>query len=143
MKRIGVFLLAAGFIVATVGAVAASDLFVYPAKGQSKEQQEKDEFECYKWAKDQSGVDPSAPSETTNRRTGRMVGGAAKGALGGAAIGAIAGDAGKGAAIGAVGGGMVGRHRGKQEEQYEAASERNSYDSAYAACMDSRGYTVK
>ncbi len=33
-------------------------LYVYPAKGQSKQQQKKDEFDCYQWAQEQSGIDP-------------------------------------------------------------------------------------
>ena len=33
-------------------------LYVYPAKGQNKQQQKSDEFECYKWAVEQSGIDP-------------------------------------------------------------------------------------
>ena len=31
---------------------------VFPAKGQTKEQQELDEFSCHKWAVDQAGVNP-------------------------------------------------------------------------------------
>ena len=33
-------------------------LYVFPAKKQSKQQQKEDEFECYKWAVEQSGIDP-------------------------------------------------------------------------------------
>ena len=82
-------------------------LYVFPAKGQSQQQQKTDEFECYKWAVQQSGIDPlnlpkieAAPQQSGP--TGGMVVGGAKGAAAGVAIGAIAGDAGKGAAIGAV-----------------------------------------
>ncbi len=93
-------------------------LYVYPAKNQSKQQQKEDEFECYKWAVEQSGIDPlnlpkvEAPPPQTGP-TGGAVKGAAKGAAAGAAIGAIAGDAGKGAAIGAAAGGMGGSKTGK------------------------------
>ncbi len=130
----------------SMGSVAvAGDLFFYPAKNQSKEQQEKDEFECYKWAKSQSGVDPSAPAAGPDRgaRAGGTVKGAAKGAAAGALVGAIAGDAGKGAAIGAAGGGLLGRKGAKDAEKAEAAAERNAYDRAVAACMEARGYSVK
>jgi hypothetical protein len=43
-------------------APSASDLglFVYPAKEQTKEQQAKDEQECYAWANEQSTIDPTA-----------------------------------------------------------------------------------
>src|SRR6478735_7466284 len=37
---------------------AGLKLYVFPAKGQSNQQQKKDEFECYKWAIEQSGIDP-------------------------------------------------------------------------------------
>ena len=37
---------------------ASLGLSVYPSKGQSKEQQAKDEQECYQWAKEQTGIDP-------------------------------------------------------------------------------------
>jgi hypothetical protein len=33
-------------------------LYVFPAKGQGKQKQKEDEFECYKWAMEQSGIDP-------------------------------------------------------------------------------------
>ncbi len=98
-----------------------------------------------KWAKSQSGVDPSAPARgpDAGHRARGTVGGAARGAAGGAAIGAIAGDAGKGAAAGAVVGGMRGRRRAVEGERRQAATERNSYDRAFAACMEARDYTVR
>jgi hypothetical protein len=37
------------------------ELFVYPKEGQSKEQQAKDRYECYRWAVDQTGFDPTMP----------------------------------------------------------------------------------
>lgn len=36
-------------------------LFVYPKDGQSSEQQSIDRYECYRWAVDQSGFDPTQP----------------------------------------------------------------------------------
>ena len=48
----------AGLVVLLVGLAlpaSAQELFVYPEKGQSAEQQEKDEFECYRWARDRTG----------------------------------------------------------------------------------------
>ena len=38
--------------------VQAQEIIVYPAKGQSNDQMEKDKFECYSWAKGQTGFDP-------------------------------------------------------------------------------------
>ena len=134
-------------------------LYVFPAKGQSKQQQKTDEFECYKWAMEQSGIDPlnlpkvvAAPAETGP--TGGGVVGAAKGAAAGVAIGAIAGDAGKGAAIGAVAGGLAGRRAGKkaqkeqnQQGQADAASKekemKDSFVKGFSACMEGKGYTTK
>src|SRR3954465_12917923 len=108
-------------------------LYVFPAKGQSKQKQKGDEFECYKGSVEQSGIDPlnlpkvqAAPAQTGP--TGAAVGGAAKGAAAGVAIGAIAGDAGKGAAIGAVAGGLAGRSKGKQ-----AQAQQNQQSQAAAA----------
>jgi hypothetical protein len=137
----------------------ACKLYVFPSKGQSQQQQKKDEFECYKWAMEQSGVDPlnlpkveAAPAQTGP--TGGAVKGAAKGAAAGAAIGAIAGDAGKGAALGAAAGGMGGLGRGRQAQAQQnkqsqanaAATEqeiKNSFVKAFSVCIEGKGYTVK
>ena len=35
---------------------------VFPAKGQTPQQQSQDEGECYAWSKGQTGVDPMAPA---------------------------------------------------------------------------------
>jgi hypothetical protein len=134
-------------------------LYVYPSKNQTKQQQKEDEFECYKWAVEQSGIDPlnlpkvEAPPPQTGP-TGGAVKGAAKGAAAGAAIGAIAGDAGKGAAIGATVGAMGGRKQGKQAQAQQnqqaqantAASEqamKDSYMKAFSVCIEGKGYTIK
>ena len=87
----------------------AVGLYVFPANDQDKETQEYDEFKCYKWAVEESGVDPINPPDVEAEATptgpdGSAVRGAARGAAVGAAIGAISGDAGKGAAIGATAG---------------------------------------
>ncbi len=66
---------------------------VYPAQGQSQEQQQMDEFECYNWAKQQSGFDPMAAPQATTPLPQQQS--AAIGAVGGA----IAGNADKGAPI--------------------------------------------
>ena len=39
----------------------ADELMIYPKNAQSAEQQEKDKFECFSWAKNESGFDPMAP----------------------------------------------------------------------------------
>jgi len=158
----------AAVVLATVaGTSAAAQMIIYPAKGQSAQQQQKDEGECYTWAKGQTGYDPAqatvpvAPPPPQQQSTkGTVVKGAAVGALGGAAIGAIAGNTGKGAAIGAVGGTVVGgvrRHRQEEanqqanaqyqqqvaQQQQNASQQQQNFQRAYAACFEGRGYTVK
>jgi hypothetical protein len=128
----------------------------YPSKGQSPSQQNKDEGECYAWAKQQTGIDPvavaNAPPPPSGPATGggERVRGAARGAAGGAAVGAIAGDTGKGAAAGAVVGTMAG---GRQARQNQKAQQQQAQDAkagtiqhfnkAFGACMEGKGYVVK
>src|SRR6476660_9219682 len=115
-----------GVLFMTGEAFAGMDVFVYPSKAQTKEQQEQDEFACYKWAKEQTGFDPNKPVEQASAPApkGGAVSGAAKGAAVGAIGGAIGGDAGKGAAIGAGVGAAAGAHkRRKGEKQQEAAQQ--------------------
>jgi hypothetical protein len=136
---------ALGIGLALVGNAMAAGLFVYPQKGQSPEQQNKDSYECYNWARSQSGVDPGAPPPPAHvgQHAGGAVGGAARGAAVGAAVGAIAGNAGKGAAAGAVVGGVGGRRRSVAAQQDQQQAARSAYDRAFAACMEGRGYTVR
>ncbi len=121
----------------------AAQPYIYPSKGQSNEQMEKDKYQCYSWAKQQSGFDPMQQQAASE--SGRIVGGAASGAAKGAIIGAIAGDAGKGAAIGAgagaVGRGMSNRRR-ERAHQEQAAHADSEYNHAYGACLKGRGYSV-
>lgn len=42
--------------------------FVYPAKGQSDELRDRDRYECYLWAVDQTGFDPSDPEGNTDKQ---------------------------------------------------------------------------
>lgn len=115
-------------------------VFVFGKNSQTPDQQLKDEADCYGSAKQQSGIDPKAPSPTgktaeqkqaeqkaaadnADTPSGGRAKGAARGAAGGAAIGAIAGDAGKGAAAGAVAGTMRG---GAQQRQARAAAKKEA-----------------
>jgi hypothetical protein len=46
-------------------------LFVYPSKWQSKDKQKADELEYYKWAMEQSGIDPMNMTKTpSSSKTG-------------------------------------------------------------------------
>ena len=38
-------------------------VYFYPLQGQSPEQQDRDHFECYRWAHRQTGFDPSLPHD--------------------------------------------------------------------------------
>ncbi|PKN62714.1 MAG: hypothetical protein CVU57_22925 [Deltaproteobacteria bacterium HGW-Deltaproteobacteria-15] len=143
----------------------AQDLIVFPAKGQSQEQMEKDKYECDQWAKKETGFDPSqaqpsaetAPSPS-QARSGERVRGAARGAAVGAVVGEIANDdAGKGALAGAAGGTMVGGMRSRERKRQEAqpqqqqaqqqqsaySQKQGTYNRAYSACLEAKGYTVK
>ncbi|HXX53239.1 MAG TPA: glycine zipper domain-containing protein [Thermodesulfovibrionales bacterium] len=151
------------FMVITVTGNAAAQslssslgLAPYPSKGQSAQQQGKDEGECYAWAKQQTGIDPVAVANTPTQQSGPAAGGgervrgSARGAAGGAAIGAIAGDTGKGAAAGAVVGTMAGgrQARKNKEAQQQQAEQAKSgtlqqFNKAFGACMEGRGYLVK
>jgi hypothetical protein len=133
-------------------------LFIFPSKNQSQGQQKQDEFECYKWAMDQSGIDPqNIPQievvESTGPTGGAVVG-AAGGAAAGAAIGAIAGDTGKGAAIGATVGALRGRRAGQQAQAQQnqqatataTAQEKamlDNFKKAFSVCMEGKEYTIK
>lgn len=134
----------------------AADLYIYPAKGQSPEQQSRDEGECYGFAKQQTGFDPMATPTATSaapEQRGSVIGGAARGALVGAAVGAIAGDTSEGAAMGAAAGGLMGGMRRnstrRQQDSWEQeqaqiyAGNRENYNRAYAACLEGRGYTTR
>jgi hypothetical protein len=127
---------------------AAQKPAVYPAKKQTAQQQKKDDGECLKWAKQDTGIDQATASQPAPQNTGPAVGGGErlKGAAGGAVIGGIAGNAGAGAAVGTVVGGA--KARKNQQAQNEQAQQqqqqtRSTYYKAYAACMEGRGYTVK
>ena len=135
------------------------DVYVFPAKDQDKDEQELDEYKCYRWAQEQTGINPIAlpevaPEKQNTGPDGSAIRGAAGGAAAGAAIGAIAGDAGKGAAIGATLGTFRGAaNRARREAYNEQKAKRDAeerekamlanFKKAYAACLEGKGYTVK
>ena len=135
-----------------IPSLAQADLMVYPAKGQSTEQQSKDRYECHTWAVKQSGFDPStaqaAPESPQPQQKGQVLRGGARGAAAGAVIGAIVGDAGKGAAIGATAGGLkrgfhkIDNNRNTQSQPAASATGQDAYSRAIAACLSGRGYSV-
>lgn len=149
------FGIAAMLAVATTAALAQQKPIIYPAKGQSTAQQQKDDGECYTWAKSNTGIDPvalaqPAPAQPTNAGKS-AVKGAVKGAVGGAVVGEIANDdagrgAAAGAAAGAVGGGVRAQKAGaaqQQQAQEQQKQQLTTYYRAFSACMEGRGYTLK
>jgi hypothetical protein len=140
-----------------VGQVQAAKPIIYPSKGQSPQQQQKDEGECYVWAKNSTGIDPAAvaAAPAPQQQTGPAVGGGerASGALRGAVIGGIVdgGDgAGKGAAVGMVVGGSRARQnqrsqnaQAQQQTQSQKQGAMNTFYRAQGACLEGRGYTIK
>jgi len=149
----------AALALAWIGAPAvAQELFVYPEKGQTDEQQKKDEMECYHWAKGQTGFDPMEVPRATSappQQSGPGVGGTA---VRGAGLGAVAGKitgagGGKGAAAGAAVGGLVGgmrrnnqardEDRWAEDQSRQYQQRRQQYNRAYGACLEGRDYKVR
>lgn len=173
MQRAGLVVMVAATIV-VMSAVAQAgppplstnpgNLAIFPAKGQSHEQQKADESAAYDWATRQTGWDPyqakallDQQSQASATAAGAARGGAVKGAAGGAlagvAIGAIAGDAGKGAAIGATSLGLAGGVRSRRAVKAAGGTSDAAvaaYQQQFAlwnrnfmAAMEAKGYTVR
>jgi hypothetical protein len=108
-------------------APAPAPMYFYPMRNQSEAQQERDRYECYRWAVHQSGIDPgmtpitgqpaasaaSRAAEPDGRdprdpRDGRsVVAGAATGAVAGAVLSGSR-HSGQGAVMGAIFGALMG-----------------------------------
>lgn len=142
---------------------ASWGLFVYPSAEQKPEQQKQDEYECYEWGKQTTGIDPLAPQQSQPQQQPQQQGAdgsAAKGALRGAAKGALIGEivdddhTGDYAAYGAAAGAMRGRRAKKRQTQAtqqqaqaqaQTATEQSlgNFKKAFSACLEGRRYTVK
>lgn len=144
------------------------DVFFYPQQGQGPQQQAQDRYECYLWAKRQTGFDPSAVRPPT-RASVRVVPvpapghDTAVGTMTGAVLGAAVsrpGNMGAGAVIGAVAGAVLGaasdqsRQRAADAEQAriddmqarraaQSDAQLQSYRRALKACLQGRGYSVE
>lgn len=150
-------------VVLLAGAVLAqNDIYIYPARGQSQAQQDKDRYECHSWAVKETGFDPSKPETAAPGTTAskpyqasqpHVARGAARGAALGAVGGAITGNAGKGAAAAAAMGVVAGGFRRRDERRQMFAQQQldvrsaeqgqlGAYHRAMAACLRGRGYTV-
>ncbi|MBW2444222.1 MAG: hypothetical protein JRH12_27375 [Deltaproteobacteria bacterium] len=154
------------FSVWLVSPVWAQDPIVYPAQGQSEDQMEKDKYQCYSWAKNQTGFDPMKTPTTSTAPPAKEkeVWGAGKTGVAGGATGAIVGGAAKGkkgavrgGLIGAAGGALIGGARSSNQRNREEQKRkdwerretnnyvraRSEYNRAFGACMEGRGYSVK
>jgi hypothetical protein len=138
-------------------ASASAQMIIYPANGQDGAQQNKDEGECFVWARNQTGIDPMTQDTTPayTQAAPQQQGGGMQGAARGAILGGIVGgsdDAEKGAIAGAV----IGRSRQNrrnraaadqsqqqnQQAQQTSAANQSTFNKAYGVCLQGRGYTV-
>ncbi|HJU50390.1 MAG TPA: DUF6515 family protein [Pseudogulbenkiania sp.] len=46
----------------------STDLFIYPNRGQDEQQQARDRYECHRWARGQTGYDPTLPEGGVDAR---------------------------------------------------------------------------
>ncbi|WP_417514581.1 glycine zipper family protein [Marinobacter sp.] len=159
MNRLSTSCLLSVLLLGATHQALAQELFIYPDKGQSSDQQAKDKLDCSNWAKTNTGYDPANPAtgSVALSEPEQQAGGAVHGAAGGAAFGAIAGDSSEAARRGAVAGAVVGGLRQRranreaeaehqQEEQQlvaQSTAKKDDFNRAYAACLEGRGYTVK
>jgi len=146
----------------------STQVYFYSLHDQDAAQQDRDRFECYLWAKQQTGFDPSAPQLAPHQRVEVIPQtppghDAAAGAVTGAIIGSIVTvphDSAQGAIVGAVAGGMMGAasdtarqqeagniqtHYDRQENLRRARIEQmaGDYRRAMMACLEGRGYSVR
>lgn len=136
-------------------------IFFYPARGQSPERQDRDRYECHRWAIRESGFDPSLPqappAEGVAIIPSRPIGADTfAGAAAGALIGGVADHSGEGAAIGAAIGAAAGAvsdiHRAHGRRALQRSLEARlavgqgrrgeDYHRAMSACLEGRGYAV-
>jgi len=143
-------------------------IYFYPKAGQTTEQQQRDHYECYNWAIQKTGFDPSQLQVAPEQRV-RVVPMPPPGhdtvamAIAGAVLGALfagprhaAGGALIGAAGGAILGGASDTARQAQAGQIEGtyAARDRAYDAqlekkeldfkrAMSACLEGRGYSVQ
>jgi uncharacterized membrane protein YebE (DUF533 family) len=137
-------------------AVNAQELFIFPNEDQSQDQQDMDEFQCQKSATQRTGFDPMALPTTSSpapKQKGGVGQGAVKGALLGTAVGAVTGNTKKGLKAGAVGGGVMGgmkradsnskKQDWANQQSQDYLRNRDNWNRAFTACIESRGYTVR
>ena len=173
-------------ILAAAGVVGAQDssggsktlastmnVYVFPTKGQTAEQQSTDEASCYNWAVQNTGSDPFALQKQSQQaqqqadqaqqqiaQSGKGAGavGAVGGAAAGALIGEIAGHSASAAAgWGALAGAVIARRRTahakeeaseqveqqNQQAQQATAEQIQNFKKAFSVCLEAKNYMVK
>ena len=144
-------------LAATLISAAGAQQYVFPAKGQTPQQQKSDEAACHNWAIQQTGFDPAKPpppaatAKPPTTATGTTPGAGARGALRGAVVGeVVGGEAGAGAAAGAVAARGQSRRQNAaaansaaQQDQAALQQQQAGFARARAACLEGKGYTVK
>ena len=134
-------------LTAALASQSAAQQYVYPAKGQSPQQQKTDEAACHQWAVQQTGFDPAKAQAPATTATGTTPGAGVRGAARGAIVGeVVGGDAGAGAAAGAAAARAQSRRQNAAtQQQHSAATQQQqvAFGKARAACLEGKGYTVK
>lgn len=137
------------------------NVYFYPLHGQTPARQDRDRYECYRWAHRQTGYDPSLPRQDGAAAVQVVAGpppgyAVAAGAATGAVIGAAVSqpwDTAEGAAIGAVAGAMIGAaaEASQQQQAQSVVAQANAqadvavidYRDAMKSCLAARGYSVQ
>jgi len=156
-----------------VAPVDVAPQYFYPQRSQPEGLQDRDRYECYRWAVAQTGSDPGMTTVRADNAgvaqrgvylppragAGEVVGGALTGALLGAAVSSPR-QAGPNAVIGAIFGAAIGAASGearnraideaqqREERRQELAAQRarvpvDNFRRAMSACMHGRGYQVE
>ncbi len=132
----------------------ALGVVVFPSRNQTPEQQASEEYECYLWSREQTGIDPFAPPPPVDPKAaaaqapqGAAAAGAAKGAVVGAIVGYRPGAAAAGAVVGAAAGSAKQQQMDQaaaQKAQAEANRQRaDVFRRGYTACLEGKGYSAK
>ena len=133
-------------------------MYFYPELSQTEQRQDRDRYECYRWATRESGLDPGMtpvrhvpPPHAAVRDGAEVVAGAATGAIVGAAVSSPY-RTGEGMVLGALFGTLIGAaaHESRVQAAEQAYSRRLAYQQvpldnfrrAMGACMTGRGYRV-
>lgn len=143
-------------------------VYYYPNEGQSQEQQDRDRYECYLWAVDQTGYDPGQQQLAPHQRvevepatppgTDVAVGAATGAVLGSIITGPHRGPEGLvfGVLTGAILGlaSEAGKHQQaadiqkqyddlEQQQYSQLEKQANDYKRAMSACLEGKNYTVQ